>query len=177
MPGPIHSSLLPKIDTAVIVGTSPLLAQTLDNGKAHMWSPGTCKEYKHSTLGPLLGEIVEDIAHNVLHVTKTIRNCVGRLDPQQKYKLSVMGPTNHLAAMKQSVNTSGITFQLHQPETSASAAEQTARGGSDLIAIVGMSGRFPGSESVDAFWDDLLAGKCQIKEVSLEFSTVKKSCD
>lgn len=135
-----------------------------------MYSPGSCKQYSHLTLGALLEEIVEDIAHNVLRVTQTIQECAIRLDEKSEYRLHVMGPTNHLAAMKQALNTRHIEFQLNQPPASgaeAGANSNMTRGGSDLIAIVGMSGRFPGSDSVEAFWEDLLAGKCQIKEVRL----------
>lgn len=166
VPGPIHSRCLPTMDISKILGNSPLLQQPIDGSKTRMYSPGSCKEYTHSTLGALLEDLVEDIAHNVLHVSKTIQGCVDRLDEKRNVKLSVMGPTNHLAALKQALNKRGTQFHI----TSQSVASETAdssktRGGSDLIAIVGMAGRFPGSESVEAFWEDLMAAKCQIKEV------------
>lgn len=167
VPGPIHSRCLPPMDTSKIVGNSPLLKQPISGSKARMYSPASCKEYKHSTLQALLEEVVEDISHNVLHVTRTIQGCVDRLDDKRHAKLSVMGPTNHLAAMKQALNKRGIQFQMNgQAVASSTTDSKMIRGGSDLIAIVGMAGRFPGSESVEAFWEDLLAGKCQIKEVS-----------
>jgi acyl transferase domain-containing protein/NAD(P)-dependent dehydrogenase (short-subunit alcohol dehydrogenase family)/acyl carrier protein len=34
-----------------------------------------------------------------------------------------------------------------------------------LIAVIGVSGRFPGAENLSAFWDNLLAGNCEIKSV------------
>lgn len=179
VPGPIHSRCLPTIDTSKVVGVSPLMHSKIDRARARMYSPDSCREYRHATLGALLGEVVEDIAHNVLRVTQTIQECVSRLDDGGSgHVLHVMGPTNHLAAMKQALKTRGVEFQLHQPPapgTEAEAQSKTARGGSDLVAIVGMSGRFPGSESVEAFWEDLVAGKCQIKEVKL--STPGARCD
>ena len=160
----MHSPWVPKIDIARVLGDSPLLHHRIDLAKAKMISPGSCVRYKHLTLGLLLGEIIEDIAYNVLNVTASIKGCVSNLDRKCEIKLTVMGPTNHLAAMKETLRTHGIEYQLTQHGTSNN--NQEARGGSDLIAIVGMSGRFPGSETIEGFWEDLVAGKCQIKEVS-----------
>lgn len=171
VPGPIHSRCLLAMDTPKIVGSSPMVEHPIDTGtarKAYLYSPGSLKRYDHSTLGPLLEEMVEDIAHNVLNVSKTIQDCVNRLDEKTSYKLSVMGPTNHLAAMEKALKSQAISFHTEAPSTGteeAGEAGDATRGGSDLIAVVGMAGRFPGSDSVEAFWEDLVAGKCQVKEI------------
>ena len=57
----------------------------------------------------------------------------------------------------------GIEYEVGKP--AMAPQNENSRGGSDLIAIVGMAGRFPGSDTVDGFWEDLMAGKCHIKEV------------
>jgi 3-oxoacyl-(acyl-carrier-protein) synthase len=175
IPGPIHSRCLPAMDASKIVGSSPIAKHPIDTGaarKAHLYSPGSLKRYEESTLGPLLEHMVEDIAHNVLQVSSTIQDCVGRLDQKGSYKLSVMGPTNHLAAMERALKSQAISFHTEGPSTGitedtgalAEACDAT-RGGSDLIAVVGMAGRFPGSDSVEAFWEDLVAGKSQVREI------------
>jgi Beta-ketoacyl synthase, N-terminal domain len=162
--GPIHSPWVPKIDLAKVLGKSPLLCHPIDLAKATMISPGSCMRYQHLTLGSLLEEVVEDIAHNVLYVTKLIQGCISNLDRKSMVKLTMMGPTKHLASIKHALKTCHVEYQLNQP--SMAMGNEMARGGSDLIAIVGMSGRFPGSETVEGFWEDLIAGKCHIKEVS-----------
>jgi hypothetical protein len=154
---------VPKIDVAKVLGKSRLLCHPIDLAKARMISPGSCVRYQHLTLGSLLEEVVEDIAHNVLYVTESIRGCVSNLDRKSKVKLTMMGPTNHLGSIKHALKTCRIEYQLNQP--SVVMSNEMARSGSDLIAIVGMSGRFPGSETVEGFWEDLIAGKCHIKEV------------
>lgn len=161
--GPIHTNHAPKIDIPKILGNSPLLRHPIDHAKARMFSPSSCKQYRHLTLGDLLGEILEDIAHNVLRVTDAVYTCVSTLDVTKGVKLSVMGPTNHLAAVKMALQTSEIEYQVRQPVMKSQ--NENSRGGSDLIAIVGMAGKFPGSDTVDGFWEDLMAGKCHIKEV------------
>lgn len=161
--GPIHTKHAPKIDIPKILGNSPLLRHPIDHAKARMFSPSSCKQYFHLTLGDLLGEILEDIAHNILRVTDVVHTCVSTLDVTKDVKVSVMGPTNHLAAVKMALQANGIEYQVRQPVTTPK--NENSRGGSDLIAIVGMAGRFPGSDTVDGFWEDLMAGKCHIKEV------------
>lgn len=161
--GPIHTKHAPKIDIPKVLGDSPLLQKPIDHAKVRMFSPSSCKQYSHLTLGDLLAEIVEDIAHNVLRVTDVVHTCVSTLDVTKDVRVSVMGPTNHLAAVKMALQSNGIEYQVRQPVTTPK--NENSRGGSDLIAIVGMAGRFPGSDTVDGFWEDLVAGKCQIKEV------------
>ena len=34
------------------------------------------------------------------------------------------------------------------------------------IAIIGMSGRFPGAESVNEFWENLVAGHCAVTDLT-----------
>lgn len=161
--GPIHTNHSPKIDIDRILGNSPLLGHPIDHAKARMFSPSSCKRYLHPTLGELLGEILEDIAHNILRVTDVVHTCVSTMNATKDVKLSVMGPTNHLAAVKMALQAHGIEYQVRQPVTTPQ--NENSRGGSDLIAIVGMAGRFPGSDTVDGLWEDLMAGKCHIKEV------------
>ena len=161
--GPVHSPWEPKIDLAKVLENSELLHHPIDLSKARMISPASCVEYKHLTLGSLLEEVIEDIVHNVLRVTESIQGCASSLDKKRDVKLSVIGPTNHLSAVKQALQARGIEYQLNQHGTPM--LNRMSRGGSDLVAIVGMSGRFPGSDTVEGFWEDLVAGKCHIKEV------------
>ncbi|KAK3297920.1 beta-ketoacyl synthase [Chaetomium fimeti] len=164
--GPMHSCWSPKVDAAGIVGNSTLLQQPLNPAKARMLSPaGSCARYDHSTLASLLEEIVDDVAHKPLHITDTIKETVVGLRGSEHVTLSVMGPTNHQAAATQALKSSGIKYKVKQTGRETSAASNTNRGGSGLVAIVGMAGRFPGSDTIEGFWEDLLDGKCHIKEI------------
>ncbi|MGC0154189.1 amino acid adenylation domain-containing protein [Chromobacterium vaccinii] len=54
-------------------------------------------------------------------------------------------------------------------DRSAPQAAATSRAdGDDAIAIIGMAGRFPGADSVEALWDNLLAGRSGVREISRE---------
>ncbi|KAL2147441.1 hypothetical protein VTI28DRAFT_9340 [Corynascus sepedonium] len=165
--GPMHSCWSPKVNTAAIVGTSTLLQQPLDLTKARMLSPGgSLAQYNHPTLSSLLEEIIDDIAHKPLHITDTIQATVASLNSDTHVKLSVMGPTNHQAATTQTLKGSSIKYELNKPSTETfGSPSANSRSGSGLVAIVGMAGRFPGSDTIEGFWENLLDGKCHIKEI------------
>jgi polyketide synthase PksN len=52
-----------------------------------------------------------------------------------------------------------------QRHTASNAGTLTHRKDADAIAIIGMSGRFPLARDLDAFWDNLLAGRDCITEI------------
>jgi hypothetical protein len=112
----------------------------------------------------MLAEIMVDIAHNVLHINGTIEECVSDLIGKGPVSLTVVGPTSHLTAVQRILQSTGIEYHIRQHRSPRSGI--TSRAGSDLVAIVGMSGRFPGSETIEGFFEDLLEGKRQIKKVS-----------
>lgn len=178
--GPMHSCWSPRVNTARILGNSALLRRPLDPVKARMISPGggpCAKYYDHPTLGSMLEEMIDDIAHKPLHITSTIQETVSglqRRDRQHHVRLSVMGPTNHQAATTHALKSCGIKYEINSLDRTwnkETSPEQPlnvkGRGGSGLVAIVGMAGRFPGSDTVEGFWEDLLDGKCHIKEVRI----------
>jgi hypothetical protein len=161
--GPVHTWFMPTFNIEKVLGTSPLL-DTPITSKSRIISPGSCKQYNHSTLRSLLAEILVDIAHNILRINDTAEACISGLDSKRPVSLIVAGPTGHLTAVQRILQSKGLDHQLRQhrsPDT-----DVTRRGGSDLVAIVGMAGRFPGSDSIDGFFEDLNQGKIQIKKVS-----------
>lgn len=160
--GPIHTTHMPKIDLAKVLGNSPLLGTPISS-KAKITSNSSRRVYSHSTLGSLLREMIIDIAHNVLYLSDTLEECVLGLAGKGKVRLTTVGPTGHLPSVQRVLQDKGIEFDMNQHlETNV----EKARGGTDLIAIVGMAGRFPASETIDGFWEGLLAGKDHIKKVS-----------
>ncbi|OBU85449.1 hypothetical protein MY55_16720 [Chromobacterium subtsugae] len=55
-----------------------------------------------------------------------------------------------------------------QDQAAPLAAAPRRAEGDDAIAIIGMAGRFPGADSVEALWDNLLAGRSGVREISRE---------
>ncbi|MGN9913461.1 SDR family NAD(P)-dependent oxidoreductase [Phytohabitans sp. LJ34] len=52
-----------------------------------------------------------------------------------------------------------------------------AAGGAEPIAVIGMSGRFPGSPDLDRYWDNLAAGRDLVTEVPAERWDWRSLCD
>ncbi|KAK2758595.1 Type I Iterative PKS [Arachnomyces sp. PD_36] len=158
-----HTQYMPKFDVDMVLGDSPVL-DTPITSKARIISPGSCKEYNHTSLRSILAEIMVDIAHNILHINETVEQCVSHLADKGLVSLAVVGPTSHLTAVQRILQDKGIEYQIRRHRSPQN--DVTRRGGSDLVAIVGMSGRFPGSETIEGFFEDLLDGKSQIKKIS-----------
>ncbi|MEU7635835.1 amino acid adenylation domain-containing protein [Streptomyces sp. NPDC039016] len=49
------------------------------------------------------------------------------------------------------------------PEPTGPAAEEAEPAAAAPTAVIGMAGRFPGADDLDAFWDDLLAGRDAVR--------------
>lgn len=160
--GPIHTSHMPRIDVAKVLGNSPLL-ETPISSKARIALNSSRGTYSHSTLRSLLGEMITDIAHNVLYLTNTLDECISSLNGTGKVRLTIVGPTGHLPTVQSALKDKKIEWDVNQH---LDTRINKSRGGSGLVAIVGMAGRFPGSETIDRFWEDLMEGKSHIKKVS-----------
>ena len=126
--------------------------------KVRIVSSSTCAPFVASDLGTLLYEMILDVAQNTLRLTDTVQTIVSDLRRIGDVDLVVLGPTAHTSLVQGALREKYINVNLiSEPE--APVATQDLRGGSDLIAIVGMSGRFPGSDNIYDFWDTLQKGK------------------
>ena len=160
--GPIHTTHIPPIDINRVLGNSSVLDLHISS-KARIMRNSVKGVFTESTLGSLLGEMLAEIAHKPLMLSDTIETCLNDLPSKRNVKLTVVGPTGHLPTVKRALSEKQINFDYSQHSQHHGTL---ARGGSDHIAIVGMSGRFPASQTVEGFWEHLLAGKSFIREVS-----------
>ncbi|OHW91994.1 polyketide synthase [Colletotrichum incanum] len=193
--GCVHTPYLPRLDADEILSdfSREFLEWPLDPlHKSRMASPDSFTYYEHQTLGGLLAAVMEDISHNVLRLDGTLENCAARLKAENKtdnMKLVVMGQNGHVPVMTSALKNVGITHEVMTNTPSASSTSQTTsndesnnsllsnRGQSGLIAIIGMSGRFPDNDTVQGFWEDLLDGKTHIREVPPDRFDVKSWYD
>ena len=150
----VHTDYLPAVDTISILGESPLLNLPV-TAKARIISPFTTSPYEANNLRELLQQVIVDIAQNAMYVEKTIAHALVP-HAQKSVILSVMGKTQYLTYLEQALSERNINHNIVRCETQRSL---NSRSGSGAVAIVGMSGRFPGSQSVDELWSNLLAGK------------------
>ena len=133
--------------------------------KVRIVSSSTCTSFVASDLGTLLHEMILDIAQNTLRLTETVQTIVSDLRKIGDVDLVVLGPTAHTSLVQNALREKSINVKLiSEPEAPVSAHD--LRGGSGLVAIVGMSGRFPGSDSVHQFWETLRNGQDLHQEAS-----------
>lgn len=173
--GPSHTPFMPIPDVSEMVGSSPVLDCPIDWSKAIMSDPsGDVAPYQHATLRDLLGHIIVDILERPLRIDKSTKICTDRLrvGPAKdgsdfNLKLHEMGKTPHLSFVQKMLKSANLKYELAPPRIPSFVDPNISmsRGSSDQVAIVGMSGRFPDNESVDGFWEDLLAGTCHIKKI------------
>ena len=163
--GAIHTEYRATIDPEEVLAGSPILNIPL-SGKAIIGRNSKEGIFTESTLGDLLREMILEIAHKVLRLSNTIEGCVSLLDHNREVKLTVIGPTAHTPMVQRLLQANRIPCHMnhHSPKRNG-PSQDPLRGGSDSIAVVGMSGRFPGSETTEGFWENLLAGKNMIREV------------
>ena len=103
--------------------------------------------------------MLADIGQNTLRLTDTIQKVVTELRGQDSIDLFVVGPTAHTSMVQDALQSAGMAVNVIR-QAEAPTAVHSTREGSDLVAIVGMSGRFPGGgENLQQIWDLLLQGR------------------
>lgn len=144
--------------------------------KVRIVSSSSCAPFVASDLGTLLYEMILDVAQNTLRLTDTVQTIVSDLRKIGDVDLVVLGPTAHTSLVQGALREKYINVNLiSEPEAPLSSHD--LRGGSDLIAIVGMSGRFPGSENVYDFWNTLQKGTDFAQKVSFSrLKAMNESC-
>jgi hypothetical protein len=161
--GAVHGSHLPMVDVETILGSSPILDLSVSS-RHRIISTSTCKPFESSCLRDLLRQIIPDIFQNIINLTGTVDTVISDLSNKDDITLRVMGLTTHAAVVQQELEARKKTFTIM--DNSSPPAPQNLRAGSDLIAIVGMSGRFPGGDSMSQLWETLLKAEDLSQEVS-----------
>ena len=113
----------------------------------------------------LLLAMVQDVSHNHMDLVQTFRKIAGGFQGVGHVDLMVIGPTAHATSVKTALEEKKLTVNMTDCIKNL-ASHVSKRDGSGLIAALGFSGRFPGSESIQAFWESLQLGQDFHCEVS-----------
>jgi len=76
------------------------------------------------------------------------------LQKSKEISLFMLGNTSYLLLLRRSLSAQNFKVTLLTNAPSLPTSE--VRGGSGSVAIVGLSGQFPGSESVDELWESII---------------------
>ncbi|PHH60504.1 hypothetical protein CDD81_1594 [Ophiocordyceps australis] len=159
--GGVHMQTLPALDIDCILGSSVLLAAA-PSPKTVMISPYTCHPRRHATLGSLLAEIIADVAQRTLKLSASMDAALDNIQAR-KLRAVIPGYTTHEVSLLKALQKRGIEYTVMAH--GGKPAARTGRQGSGQVAIVGMSGKFPGSGDVETFWEHLMEGKRYIEEI------------
>lgn len=168
--GPYHSPRLHKpVDIEKLMGLDERATAVLAGAKRRSGVMscilGRC--YNEAALKPLLKIIINEILNEPLLFHKTLEGCLneGRSFKNGTHILVLpCGPTQNANVLVQSLKTeTKLTVTLKAPPKVSSGGTATHIGnhgstGRCKLAIVGMAGRFPDSESVEALWELLDKG-------------------
>ncbi|PHH81287.1 hypothetical protein CDD82_1118 [Ophiocordyceps australis] len=160
--GGVHMPTLPALDIDYILGSSTLLT-CVPSPKAVMTSPYTCQPRRQATLGGLFAEIIDDVAQRTLKLSASIDAALDNIQVR-KLRAVLPGYTAHDVSLLKALKKRGIEYTV-MAHGSKPAARSSGRQGSGRVAIVGMSGKFPGSGDVETFWENLMEGKRYIEEI------------
>ena len=132
-----------------------------------MFSTSSGKPYAAHSLMDLLNQITVDILRETLNWTKVVLEIVSSLC-NQEINFAAVGPTSAASPICKTLEAANTkVVRIHEEKPSLTA--QPTGGGSGAVAVVGMSGRFPSSESLEEFWRDLEDGRDLVQHVIPDF--------
>lgn len=148
-----------EADIEFVVGDSALLSTPLRPGYKIWGMAGNDANATYSNWGHLLRVAALQTLSQRLDIVQTVGKLSAHLGTSQNVSLKMIGPSGHSAYV---VNT--LKAGLGDPARKVSVDDLTAQPSSDsvrekAIAIVGMSGKGPGSEDLDEFWNVIATAK------------------
>ena len=161
----VHSAHLPGLDTDRILTSPDWFLKTPINAKIKVLSPSNGEPYTASNLGDLILAMIQDISHHHMDLVQTFQKAARGIRGGRNATLMVIGPTAHANPLQAALEANKLKVSVISSLEDI-VQHETARDGSGLIAVVGMSGRFPGSESIQAFWESLQLGQDFHQKVS-----------
>jgi 3-oxoacyl-(acyl-carrier-protein) synthase len=161
--GAFHASHLAAPPPALLAGLdSSNVFQTPVPASTILMSPSTGVACIGTTLSDLMQEAVAHIFQEKLFPTKAIEAALVGIDGAHA-SLTIFGPSNAENFLNQALKTAGLEGVKVQATDKSSAHDI-----SDAYAIVGMSGRFPGSDTLYGFWNTLVQNKDLCTKVPID---------
>lgn len=165
---PAHAPHLPPVDVDAIVGqdiqyepiNAPIRHQTL------VFSTSTCRPFQEMNIGDVLKASLRDITGHQVNLDNLFNQVTSALDKEKRVNLVTFGPPTQVTAMQKALDEGGFNLDSLISSSGDTATtshkippRSTQRDGSNLIAIVGQSYRFPGSDDRSSFWATLEKGE------------------
>jgi iterative type I PKS product template protein len=147
-----HARHLGKPNTAKIVGSSSLFGVGLKHN-LQILSTGSAEPFIAESLADLLHQIIDDVLEFPLIWSKTVQAVISDLETPD-VTITTFGPTNVSKSLRRALESAGL--KVTETGEISPSPQHKIRGGSGHIAVVGMSGRFPGGGDLEEFWKEVL---------------------
>ncbi|KAI3397077.1 hypothetical protein diail_11219, partial [Diaporthe ilicicola] len=171
-----HTLDVTEADVDYVVGNSPLLSTPLNPGYKLWALAGDDANATYSNWGHLLRVAALQTLSQRLDLVQTIGKLSAHLGTSQHLDVKMMGPSGHapylvnilkagLGALTRhvSVDDDLAAHTQAQAESTSSSSSDGIREGA--IAVVGMSGKGPGSEDLEEFWKVVATGQDCYEEI------------
>lgn len=151
--GPVHASHLTAPDFDYIMGDTKLLDKEIKSNY-HLISGTTNRSIPGRNLRILVKQALKDIFQHSISPEKVFEAGISILDRNRETSLFVLGQTSYLPFLRRFMRKEKLKIDLKINNTLPVQIDVHAR--QEGIAIVGMSGRFPGSDSIEGMWESIL---------------------
>ena len=118
--------------------------------------------YEFHTLAELLSVVVDDILQNTIENAAIMENLCSSLE-ERRVILTPVGPNITIKRLTKCLKDANIEVEIESLQSKGTSTCAATTSGD--IAIVGMSGRFPGAETLEEFWKVLEDGLDLHREV------------
>jgi 3-oxoacyl-(acyl-carrier-protein) synthase len=155
-----HSLDVSEADIDYVVGNSSLLSTPLRPGYKVWGIAGNDANATYSSWGHLLRVAALQTLSQRLDIVQTVGKLSAHLGTSQHIDVKMMGPSGHAAYLVNVLKAGLGMWTRHVSVDDDLAAQSSSEGVREgAIAIVGMSGKGPGSEDLDEFWNIIETGK------------------
>lgn len=154
--GPVHAAHLGNPNFGYMIGESHFLEKNIKSNYK-LISGSTNRPLVGPNLRNLLRNCLEDIFQHCTNPEFVFEAGISLINRDQETSLFTLGNTSYLPSFKRMLQRKRLKVAV---KTQISTQERIeSHIASDSIAIVGMSGRFPGSDSVEELWTSIMERK------------------
>ena len=151
--GPAHAAHLTMPNLEDMIGETSLLEKKL-KPNYKIISGSNNRPMKGPTLRQLLQQSLEDVLQHGTNPDRVFEAGISSLNSHQETSLFILGNTSYLPSFKRMLQKKRLEVAVKPTGSSREILERHV--GSESVAIVGMSGRFPGSDTIEELWTSIM---------------------
>lgn len=159
-----HTLNVSEADIDYVVGNSTLLSTPLRPGYRLWGMAGDNTNVTYSNWGRLLRVAALQTLSQRLDLVQTMGKLSAHLGMSKNIDVKIMGPSGHakylVNVLKAGIQLGAVPRHVSVDDDPAAQSQSSSKGVREgAIAVVGMSGKGPGSEDMDEFWNVIVTGQ------------------